>query len=386
VNDRTGPRVRTAAALPWILLATVVVIAAAFFNMRIRMEMIDFLTWQKAVVRVLHAEPLYFVDVGHYQFKYLPAFALLMAPFGLLGPETGKLAWFAVEVVLLGILLRWSIAALPGRRIAPYFLVGFVIVLMAKFYAHEIVLGQANLLLAVLLIGALLAVQGNRPILAGVIVGIAVFVKPYAVVLLPWLIVTEGVAAAATTVGVVTAGLVLPAVIYGWGGNLELLNGWLRTVTESTAPLLLNNDNVSIAAMWAKWVGPGPVATGLAWTTIASTVVMVMATLSRRRSVRSPEYLECALLMLLVPLISPQGWDYVLLLATPAVVCIVDRWYDLTANWRWGLALALATMGLTIFDIMGRALYGRFMALSIVSVCALAIAAGLVHVRWRRLA
>jgi hypothetical protein len=42
--------------------------------------------------------------------------------------------------------------------------------------------------------------------------------------------------------------------------------------------------------------------------------------------------------------------------------------------------------GLTIFDIMGRALYGRFMALSLVSVCALAIAAGLVHVRWRRLA
>src|SRR5204863_9098379 len=102
-------------------------------------------------------------------------FARLVAPVGPLGAETGKLVWVAVEVVVLGILLRWSIVALPGRGIAPYFLVGFVIVLMAKFYAHEIVLGQANLLLAVLLIGALLAVQGNRPVLAGVIVGIAVF-------------------------------------------------------------------------------------------------------------------------------------------------------------------------------------------------------------------
>ena len=43
-------------------------------------------------------------------------------------------------------------------------------------------------------------------------------------------------------------------------------------------------------------------------------------------------------------------------------------------------------MCLTMFDIMGRALYGRFMALSVVTVCALAIAVGLAHVRWRGLA
>jgi hypothetical protein len=35
---------------------------------------------------------------------------------------------------------------------------------------------------------------------------------------------------------------------------------------------------------------------------------------------------------------------------------------------------------------MGRVLYGQFMALSLISVCALTVAAGLVHVRWRGLA
>ena len=75
-----------------------------------------------------------------------------------------------------------------------------------------------------------------------------------------------------------------------------------------------------------------------------------------------------------------------LLLATPAVVCIVDRWPELTTAWRWGLAVALAMMGLTMFDIMGRALYGQFMALSAITVCALAAAAGLVHVRSRGIA
>ena len=90
--------------------------------------------------------------------------------------------------------------------------------------------------------------------------------------------------------------------------------------------------------------------------------------------------------MLLIPLISPQGWDYVLLLATPAVVCLVDRWREFTPPVRWVLAGALAVMGFTFFDIMGRTLYGRFMSLSLITVCALIIAAGLVHARWRGLA
>ena len=78
--------------------------------------------------------------------------------------------------------------------------------------------------------------------------------------------------------------------------------------------------------------------------------------------------------MLLIPLISPQGWDYVLLLATPAVVCLVDRWRELTRIWQGALALRSVTMCLTIFDIMGRSLYGRFMSLALVSVAALGVA------------
>ena len=75
-----------------------------------------------------------------------------------------------------------------------------------------------------------------------------------------------------------------------------------------------------------------------------------------------------------------------LLLATPAVVCLVDRWGELTKRWQWGLGIALALMGLTVFDLMGRTLYSQFMALSLVTVSALAVAAGLVHARRRGLA
>jgi hypothetical protein len=90
--------------------------------------------------------------------------------------------------------------------------------------------------------------------------------------------------------------------------------------------------------------------------------------------------------MLLVPLISPQGWDYVLLLATPAVICLVDRFRDLTVPWRITAALALGLMSFTIFDLLGRTLYARLMAINIVSVCALVLIVCLVHLRARAVA
>jgi Glycosyltransferase family 87 len=375
-----------AARLRLFALLALTLLAILIYNTRIRHEMVDFTTWRQAAVRGLHAEPLYRPEDGHYQFKYFPVFALLMAPFGALDQDTGKMLWFAISVGLLAALLRWSVAALPGRRLSQWTLVCFAIALMAKFYAHELVLGQINLLLGALLLTSLVAVQIDRPVTAGGLVGMAVFVKPYALILAPWLLVTQGWPAAAMVAGIVAIGLLLPAAVYGWNGNLDLLRGWLRTTSDSTTPNLLGSDNVSIAAMWAKWLGPGSLASGLAWLTVAGILVLAIVAWRRRRVVSAPEYLECALLMLLIPLLSPQGWDYVLLLATPAVVCLVDRWRELTKPWKWGLGVALTLMCLTIFDIMGRTLYGQFMALSVVSVCALAVAAGLVHLRWRGLA
>lgn len=375
-----------AARLRWLAILFLIVLGGVVYTARIRQEMIDFVTWRRAAVRVLQAEPLYRPEDGHYQFKYLPMYALVMAPFGALNQNVGKMLWFAILVGLLVALLRWSVVALPHRRLSQLTLVGITFILMAKFYMHELLLGQTNLLLGALLMGALLAVQRDRSVTGGALVGAAVFVKPYALILMPWLLVTKGWRPMAMAAGIVTAGLLLPAVVYGWSGNLDLLRGWLSTVTDSTMPNLLGNDNVSIASMWAKWLGPGSWATALTLVTVVSTGALVIAAWWRRRGVASPDYLEFALLMLLIPLVSPQGWDYVLLLATPAVVCLVDRWREFQGLWRWGLGLALALMGLTIFDIMGRTLYGQFMALSVISVCALTVAVALVHARWRRLA
>ena len=365
------------------MLALVATIAYA---MRVRQEMVDFRVYRTAGARAIEAAPLFREDDGHYQFKYFPAFALAMAPLAIIPEEAAKAIWFAVSVALLVVLVRQSIRTLPERRQSERLLAWLAVVLMAKFYLHELNLGQTNVLLGVLLTGALGAALRGHAGWAGVLVGAGVFVKPYALILVPWLAFATGIAGLAAFAATFGGGLALPAAVYGWSGNLEQLRGWYRTVTDTTAPNLLAPENVSIATMWAKWLEPGQTASMLATATAAIVVVIGATAWLWRRRVREPAYLEFGLLMLLVPLISPQGWDYVLLLATPAVVCLVDRFREMGRPWQIVAAAAFAFMSFTIYDLLGRALYVRMMALSVVSVASIVLVGCLLAIRRRALA
>ena len=153
---------------------------------------------------------------------------------------------------------------------------------MLKFFGHEVVLGQVNALLAVIVVLALLAIRRGRETAAGLLVALAVVVKPYAIIFLPWLVARRrlrpfeslgtpraGRGAIAAAIAGLAAVAAAPALVYGVRGNIELHRAWWRTVTESTAPNLTNADNVSIAAMYAKWIGAGQTATVLTFATIA---------------------------------------------------------------------------------------------------------------------
>jgi len=371
---------------PFLIPLLLIIVSGIVYEAKIHRQMADFAVYRTAAVRARAAEPLYRTEDGHYQFKYLPAFAIAMIPFALLDNDSAKMIWFAMSMGLLTYYVSMSVDGLPLRQRSRWTLIGWSVILMAKFYGHELTLGQTNVLFGSILVAALLAAQADRSVLSGALIGVAVFVKPYALVLLPWIGFTYGAAAASACFAVLVAGLILPAAVYGWAGNVDLLAAWLRTVTESTAPNLLSNDNISLAAMWAKWVGPGTIASRLAALCGVAVLGLAATVWFRRRRVNKPDYLEIALLMLLIPLLSPQGWDYVLLLSTPAVICVLDRWPKMSRPGQIFAGVSLALMCFTIFDLMGRVLYSRLMAMSIVSVAALGLAVTLAHLRWKEIA
>ena len=140
----------------------------------------------------------------------------------------------------------------------------------------------------------------------------------------PWLIARRQLPSIASACAGLAVVLLLPATIYGWNGNIDLHREWWRTVTETTAPNLSIYDNVSVAGMFYRWVGPGDLSARLAYGTGLVLLGVAALVFFLRRGIAFPEGVEGALLLTLMPLLSPQGWDYVFLIATPAIVYLAN--------------------------------------------------------------
>jgi Glycosyltransferase family 87 len=379
------PRYRAGSLRTRLLLAVLAAVSlVALFTTRVSRKMPDFEVYWIAGSRAIAAEPLYRAEDGHFQFKYLPAFAIMAAPLALLPVNAAKAFWFAASAVLMLVLLGLSVRALPEPRRPVVLLLVLTFLAMAKFYAHELVLGQVNLLFAVLVVLAVVEMRRRREWTAGLLIALAIVVKPYAAVFMPWLALRPNRAAFAAMAAGLVAALVLPTAMYGWTGNLRLLSDWWTVVTSSTPPNLTNQDNVSIAAMFTKWLGPESGASTLSlllgFILLALTAVVVAA----RRGIREPDPLEASLLLMLIPLLSPQGWDYVFLISTPAVMLLINELSSLPQNLKIATIASIALAALSIYDLMGREGYATFMALSAITICFLVEVAALITLRFRR--
>jgi len=376
----------TRAGLRWIGIILLAVVAVVAFATRSHREMFDFDVYRVAGARAAAAEPLYRAEDGHWQFKYLPAFAFAIAPLAQLPPLAARAAWFFLSVALVVLLVNRSFALLPDRRRSAVFLIGVTVLAMGKFYVREVGLGQSNLLLAVLVLAAVACWSRRREIAAGALLAAATIVKPYAILFLPYLAARRKWSGVASFCAVLLGALIVPASRYGWSGNFDQLHGWWTVVTASTAPNLAGQDNVSIAGMYAAWLGVGPAA---AWLGAATGVALVAAcvwTVWRGARLASPDYLDAALLLFVIPLLSPQGWDYVLLVATPAVMLVLDRLEEFPAAARWLLFASLALAGFSFWDVLGREPYRALMMSRVITMGALFEIALVIQLRARRAA
>ena len=364
------------------LWAVGILLLAFLLAPRITREMRDFEVYWTAGGRALASSPLYRADDGHYQFKYLPAFAVAAIPLAALPLRVAKHVWVVVSLASLVAVLALSVRLLPERRRPAWLLTVVMFVAMAKFYGHELVLGQVNLLFTALVLCGLLALDKGRDGIAAALIVAALVVKPYAAIFLPWLALTRGVAAAASAGMAVFLVLGIPVTRYGVEGTIALHREWWTTVRTSTAPNLTNPDNVSVAGFAAKWWGEAGALPAAA--IVVALLLLACVVVYRGRGLRSRTYLEGALLLTVLPLVSPQGWDYVFLTATPAVAIFANDDDRLPGALRALTWLALGIVAFAIYDVLGRDLYAKFMAMSIITLCFVVVLAALGALRFRR--
>src|SRR5262245_18335264 len=220
----TGPRV-----LVWLFIVTATVFSVLPLLRYVRGHTIfDYELWYATGRHVLAGDEIYFFRAGKYDFMYPPPCALFLAGASLLGQgglifllvAINSAAWFC-SAKLSAILAKGD-----DRTTNPWlYLIPSLLVIVYIWSSYH--LGQPNLVLLALMLGAFVVLRTKREIVAGGLIAVASVIKAFPVVAIVYLIYRRYWTAAISLVAaLVFLLLILPAPFRGFEEAWRDLEKW----------------------------------------------------------------------------------------------------------------------------------------------------------------
>lgn len=367
-----------------LVLAAVILLGLAFV-FRAKAEMADFEVNYKAGQRIRSGETLYRTADGHWQFKYLPFSAFLYVPLTLFSLSAAKAVWFTAILLATIMIFVLSSQLIDSKRTTFFSPAFFAALILARYFLRELQLGQINALITFLLVaGIWLLVRSPRPragAAGGALAGLAAALKPYSVIFIPYFALRKRWAALGSGLAVIGLAVFAPVLFYGWRGNLVVLGEWKSSLSASTPSLLSSQDNVSLIGFLLKRTAAQSLALVSYGVILAVLAGLVLFLLNKGKRVSRPSILDGFLLLALIPLVSPLGWDYTFLSSAPAVMLICRHYDKYRRFWKGFLIFDFLIISLSLYDLLGRRLYAEFMSASIITISFLVLLGYLAYLR-----
>jgi hypothetical protein len=351
----------------------------------------DYKLWYETGQHVLAGHEIYFFRSGKYDFMYPPPCALFLAGASLVGQ--GGLILLLVAINSAAWFYSARLSALlaggeSGARNVWLYLVPSLLVIVYIWSSYH--LGQPNLVLLALMLGAFVALRAKREIIAGALIAAAAAIKAFPVLAIVYLLYRRyWTAAASLVVTLVFLVLILPAPFRGLERAWRDLEKWsagmlkyseasvgqrpMRSYTWKNQSLVgVSNRLLRHVDADAASASHQPVYVNLAdvkFSTVNAIVVCIALALGTlfiavmpQRGMRTAQSdaIEFALLLLLMLMVTPLSFGYFyswLMLPFAVVTQRVVSGKDSAILW-WSLpALALLAIGL-VFPL-GAQLYGN---------------------------
>ena len=251
------------------------------------------------------------MDAGvSYPFPYPPSFLLALWPLGLL-------PLLSAQAVATGLTLVLFVWARVGRDWRSWMTVA---ALVAPTTTITAVAGQAGFLAAALLVGGF-RLAAERPVLAGVLFGLATY-KPQIGVLVPVALIAAGLwrtiaAACATTAALVLLTIVAfgPGVWPAWAGNMVQYAGQFAAESGGIVHLM-----PTVAAALLR-LGAAPFVAEIVQLAAAAAVGAVVWRCFRA----GPGRLAAAALFVATFVATPHAFVYDMPMVTTAVLWVIDE-------------------------------------------------------------
>jgi len=369
-----------------LILLLLLVSICLIFLLRVKNEMVDFEVNYQAAKRLRLGETLYRASDGHYQFKYMPFSAFMYLPLSLLPLSAAKGIWYGIVLVSLALVFFLALKLLHLDK-KKSLTIGFLsCLILARYLFREVQLGQINALITFLLVLMIsLLIQGKNLARhhagSGIFLGLSTALKPYAAIFFPYFIIRKKPLALAAGIIVLVLALLAPSLFYGLEGNFKVLGEWQSSLRASTPSLFSSQDNISLIGFFTKWTGRQDLS--LALYLLSLSVLGGLVLVLWKVKTQEPELLDGFLLLGLIPLISPLGWDYTLLSWAPAVMLLLVHFDKYRPFWKALLCLNFTVIAFSLFDLMGRESYARFMSWSVITINFLVLIGFLAYLRIR---
>ncbi len=370
-----------------IIILFLCIFFLAVYIFWIRKDMSDFSVCYQGGKRIVDGETLYRTSDGHLQYKYNPTSAIVFSLFALVPQEVAKFIWYVLELFFLYAIFVFSYDVLPLKlkKKGVVLILSFLVLL--KFTAREIELGQVNILILFLLLMVLSFLLKRKDVGAGVLWGISLLFKPYALIFLPYFLLKKRIKLLLTGTLFVLVGLVLPSIFYGLKGNVTVFKEWQQSLSVSTTHLLDAYDNASLHAFFLK-IFPSE-NRDLAWIFILASVSLISAAFlwmmwkGKTESLEKPEVLEFSFLCCLIPLFSPLGWNYNYLYSLLAVVFLLNFIGAFPSGLKYILIINFVVIGASLMEILGEKTFRFYTGYSLVVINYLIVLFFLFYVRLR---
>lgn len=338
-----------------------------------RRGMNDFNVVHRAGTRILHKENLYNFADGHYLYKYSPFFALLVAPIGLLPHSYAELFWLLGMCVCLFFVIKMAKKMIMGDKPPPAYFYLLSLLLASKFLVREITLGQTDFLILLFIFLCLLFLGRGKEFLAGIFLALSILIKPTSLIFIPYFLYKKRFKLTGSAIAMSLVFLLLPSLVYGFWGNIDLLLGWKTIMSISSPPLLANDMNQSIFAFFYRLFTSVPyevnilnlnytVVNVLIYAAIISSFIFLLF-LNRKSKVvekslfHNKESIEYSLLFIFMALFSPLGWFQNYSSSILAIMILV--YYVLEMRFRDKFILIMLVLFFILVDVINFETVGR---------------------------
>ncbi|MFC2166538.1 glycosyltransferase family 87 protein [Acidobacteriota bacterium] len=359
----------------WLFIFFVVSICLFLFIFRISNDMVDFEVNLRAAQRLQMGETLYRLADEHYQFKYMPVSSFLYLPLTYLPIDLAKAIWFFLIVSSsLCLVILSNKLVLPKQH--AFSLLRFLpLFVLAKYFLREIQLGQINSIVTLILIIMVWMLIQDRDrgristeILAGLSWGLAVALKPYALIFFPYIVIKKKWRSLAYASSFLFVAFFAPSFYFGIKGNMIVHKEWISTFFKSTPTFLTTQDNVSIIAFFSKWIGNQNLALIFTGLTILGFALLILYLILKGKNLERTPVLECSVLLICIPLVSPLGWDYNFMMSLLGLTIVLRYFQNYTFFWKIVLIINICIISLSLYDLLGRETYSLFMSWSVLTL------------------